>query len=57
MRMIKVKVPRRYRDFEVLPMHMPEHPTWNLIYDMSGKIVWVNTAAANFTDIARVLMK
>lgn len=53
-RLRKLKIPERFRDYRVMLADMPEHPEYDLVYDMPNKIIWINTAAQPGANVIRV---
>lgn len=53
-RLQKLRIPERFRDYRVMLTDMPDHPEYDLVYDMPRKIIWINTAAREGANVIRV---
>jgi hypothetical protein len=53
-RMKKLKIPERFKDYRVMLADMPNHPEYDLVYDMPLKTIWINTAAQPGANVIRM---
>lgn len=53
-RIKRLRVPERFRDYRVALVEMPEHPMYDVIYDMPMRTIWVNAAAEPGANVSRI---
>ncbi len=53
-RVKRLRIPERFRDYGVILAELPEHPEYDVIYDIPLRVIWINTAAAPGANVVRV---
>ena len=53
-KMRKLRIPERFKGYRVMLAPLPDHPAYDVIYDMPMKTIWVNTAAAPDANVSIV---
>lgn len=53
-RIRRLRIPERFRDYAIALIELPQHPDYDLIYDMPARTIWVNASARPGANIIRL---
>lgn len=53
-RMKRLKIPERFRGYQVMLVELPGRPECDVIYDMPMEVIWINVAAAPDANVAAI---